>query len=185
MAQHLTESRGRSLILFPMCAFFLEAKLLAWLEVLSVLGDVGSASVALEKLMEWLQEFVSVFLCCIVWSLTRDEPVCKGQPAGGHRPRLFLFATKFFEPINHFRDPHLSLCTGVGAPFHRSSESCTMTDATASLAYQEWWWNPEFMGPDHILFRQEALQVLRWSPCGRFICCADDNGRRDPKSRNL
>ena len=32
----------------------MEEKSLAWLEVLSVLGDVGNASVGLEKIILWL-----------------------------------------------------------------------------------------------------------------------------------
>jgi len=65
---HLTETRGEITDLIPYVRTFLEAKFLAWLEVLSVLGDAGSASAALEKLMDWLQEVCFTVLCCIVWS---------------------------------------------------------------------------------------------------------------------
>ena len=53
---HLTEARGEVAEVIPHLRDFLESKFLAWLEVLSVLGDMGSASVGLEKLIEWLQE---------------------------------------------------------------------------------------------------------------------------------
>lgn len=53
---HLIETRGDITEIIAHLRFFLETKFLAWLEVLSVLGDVGSVSVALEKLMFWLQK---------------------------------------------------------------------------------------------------------------------------------
>ena len=55
---HLTKTKTKGEIadVIPYLRIFLESKFLAWLEVLSVLGDVGSASVGLEKLMDWLQE---------------------------------------------------------------------------------------------------------------------------------
>ena len=59
---HLTETRGEITEVIPCLRDFLESKFLAWLEVLSILGDMRSASVGLEKLMEWLQEVcLSVF----------------------------------------------------------------------------------------------------------------------------
>ena len=53
---HLTETRGETTDVIPFLRDFMESKFLAWLEVLSVLGDMRSASVGLEKLLEWLQE---------------------------------------------------------------------------------------------------------------------------------
>lgn len=49
---HLVEARGD---IVADLNFFLDKQFLAWLEVLSVLGDVGAAAVALERLMHWLQ----------------------------------------------------------------------------------------------------------------------------------
>ena len=54
---------------------FLEGKL-AWLEVLSVLRDVGGAVVALENLMLWLQEVCCNVICRGHPTLTRHEPGC-------------------------------------------------------------------------------------------------------------
>ena len=64
---HLTETRTGITDLIPCLRIFLEVKFLAWLEVLSVLGDIGSASVALEKLMLWLQQVCLSILRCMVW----------------------------------------------------------------------------------------------------------------------
>ena len=55
---------------------FLEGRFLAWLEVLSVLGDVGGAVVALENLMLWLQEVCCNVICRSRPTLTRHEPGC-------------------------------------------------------------------------------------------------------------
>ena len=58
---HLTEARGDISGVISHLHTFLEVKFLAWLEVLSVLGDVGVAAAALERLMPWLEEVCSVF----------------------------------------------------------------------------------------------------------------------------
>jgi hypothetical protein len=53
---HLTQSEGDITGIVSYLRIFLEEKFLAWLEVVSVIGAVGGAVVALEKLMVWLQE---------------------------------------------------------------------------------------------------------------------------------
>ena len=53
---HLAETKGEIANVIPCLRIFLETKVLAWLEVLSALGGMGSASAALEKLMSWLEE---------------------------------------------------------------------------------------------------------------------------------
>jgi hypothetical protein len=58
MAQPPHQTRGRSFQCSPLPTVFLEEKFLAWLEVVSVLRDVGGAVVALERLVSWLQRFV-------------------------------------------------------------------------------------------------------------------------------
>ena len=58
---HLAETRGEIADVVPHLRIFLGEKFLAWLEVLSVLGNMGGASVGLEKLMHWLQEVCSAF----------------------------------------------------------------------------------------------------------------------------
>ena len=63
---HLTEAMGGFASVISCLRTFLRDKFLAWLEVLSVLGDVGGAAVALEKLMPWLQEVCFSVFCRIV-----------------------------------------------------------------------------------------------------------------------
>ena len=53
---HLSSTVGETGDVIPYLRIFLEEKFLGWLEVLSVLGSVGSASVALQNLMVWLRE---------------------------------------------------------------------------------------------------------------------------------
>jgi hypothetical protein len=53
---HLTEIRGDVTDVVSYLRIFLEEKFLAWLEVVSAIGAVGGAVVALESLMPWLQE---------------------------------------------------------------------------------------------------------------------------------
>jgi len=51
---HLFEAGGNITGVIPDLRIFLEEKFLAWLEVVSVLGAVRGAVVALENLMSWL-----------------------------------------------------------------------------------------------------------------------------------
>ena len=53
---HLTRTAGDVVGIISDLRVFLEEKFLAWLEVVSVLGAVREAVVALEKLIPWLQE---------------------------------------------------------------------------------------------------------------------------------
>jgi len=59
---HLTGTRGDITNVVSGLRFFLKEKFLAWLEVLSVLGAMRGAIVALETLMSWLQEVCFSFL---------------------------------------------------------------------------------------------------------------------------
>ena len=62
---HLTKTREEITDVLPHLRDFLQAQFLAWLEVLSVLGDIGSASAGLEKLMKWLQEVRFSVICWV------------------------------------------------------------------------------------------------------------------------
>jgi hypothetical protein len=53
---HISEARVDITDIISNLRVFLEEKFLAWLEVVSALGDVGGAVVALEGLMGWLEE---------------------------------------------------------------------------------------------------------------------------------
>jgi hypothetical protein len=64
---HLGETREKITEVIPYLRIFLEAKFLPWLEVLSVLGGIGSAPVALDKLVVWLQEVRFSVPRCTLW----------------------------------------------------------------------------------------------------------------------
>ena len=53
---HLTEVKEDITAIIPALESFLQVGFLAWLEVLSVIGDASGAVLALEKLIPWLQE---------------------------------------------------------------------------------------------------------------------------------
>ena len=59
---HVAEIKGDIADVTPHLRIFLEKKFLAWLEVLSVLGDLGSSTVGLEKLIVWLREVCLIVL---------------------------------------------------------------------------------------------------------------------------
>ena len=61
---HLTETDKDITNFIPALRIFLENGFLPWLEVLSVLGDLGGAVVALEKLMTWSQEVCFIAVSC-------------------------------------------------------------------------------------------------------------------------
>ena len=148
---HLGEIRGEVADLIPHIRLFLEEKFLAWLEVLSVLGDAGSASDGLEQVIQWLQEVCfDVSLHCL--ALTYEESGCKGQPAPGHRPRLFPFRNEVLRTCQYFCDPHLSLCSGVVSfLIHRPKVVLRPVPRQHSVS-KSGDWEPGFMGPNHILF---------------------------------
>jgi hypothetical protein len=62
---HLTEVKGDITAIIPALQSFLQEGFLAWLEVLSVIGDAQVAILALEKVIPWLQE---VSLCLLNYS---------------------------------------------------------------------------------------------------------------------
>ena len=62
---HLTTTAGDVTSVIYDLHFFLEEKFLAWLEVLSVLGAVRGAVVAMETLIQWLEEVCFALSCSI------------------------------------------------------------------------------------------------------------------------
>ena len=60
---HLPETGGDLISVTSHLRIFLETKFLAWLEVLSVLGDVGGGATALKGLMTWLRKVCPMILC--------------------------------------------------------------------------------------------------------------------------
>ena len=63
---HLIKAVGDVTGIISDLRFILEERFLAWLEVVSVLGSVRGAAVALENLIPWLQEVCFGLLCWII-----------------------------------------------------------------------------------------------------------------------
>ena len=78
---HLTKTEGDVINVVSYLYIFLEEKFLAWLEVVSVIGAVGGAVVALEKLMPWLQEVCFLPFLYHHPIITYYESGCKKQAA--------------------------------------------------------------------------------------------------------
>jgi hypothetical protein len=73
---HLTGAEGDVTGIISSLHIFLEGKFLAWLEVVSVLGAIRGAVVALEKLMSWLQEVCLVFFAVELYAKIYHKPGC-------------------------------------------------------------------------------------------------------------
>ena len=59
---HVAKIKGDITDVTPHLRIFLEGKFLAWLEVLSILGDLRNSAVGLETLIVWLQEVCLIVL---------------------------------------------------------------------------------------------------------------------------
>ena len=111
---HLIEIKENNPDVISSLHAFLKVKFLAWLEVLSVLGDVGGAAAALETLMPWLQKVrFHQHLLLYHPTMTWDESVCQGRQASGHYQRLHPFRDQILRTHQCLCHPHLSL--GAGA----------------------------------------------------------------------
>jgi hypothetical protein len=75
---HLAEAEGGVNIIISSLHIFLKEKFLAWLEVLSILGALRGAIVALEQLMPWLQEVCLVFTAVEPFTDVCHTPGCTG-----------------------------------------------------------------------------------------------------------
>ena len=86
---HLVKTEGDVSGLVSYLCIFLEEKFLAWLEVVSAVGAVGGAVVALENLMFWLQEVRFWLFPYHHLTMTYHELGCQKRAAFQHRQRLF------------------------------------------------------------------------------------------------
>ena len=86
---HLTEIDGDITDVVSYLYNFLEEKFLAWLEVVSAIGIVGEAVIALERLMPWLQEVCFCPSLSRHFMLTYRKSGCQKQAASRHLRRLF------------------------------------------------------------------------------------------------
>ncbi|KAF9784521.1 hypothetical protein BJ322DRAFT_851027 [Thelephora terrestris] len=148
---HLAEAKGDVSDLITHLEVFLHGKFLAWLEVLSVLGDLRGAAVGLEKLMSWLQE---VSQDDVLLNTARD---------------CFNFVTKFFEPINvsatHIYHSALELCpisSIVRGLYYQRYRRDTCMPRVVVGATDSWDKAVSFSNKDQYV-------SCSWSPCGRFI----------------
>ena len=165
---HLTETRGESAGFIPYLRIFLEEKFLAWLEVLSVLSDVGSASAGLEKLMDWLKEVRSVFFVVLVGTKVRDQ-VAEDSHLLDTARDCFRFVTKFFEPISvsatHIYHSALELSpisSIVRKLYYNRSHGLTHVPRVMVGTPDSWDTKISISGKHDYTFGT-------WSPCGQFI----------------
>ena len=180
---HLTEARGDVTEVTSCLRNFLEEDFLAWLEVLSVLGDVGGAAIGLEKLMTWLQE---VCFCAPTIPSNTHMTCFQGRPASQHCQRLFLFCDKLLRTYQPLCHSHLSLCAGT-VPYVVDCPKAVLRPAPSyhSLAKSRDW-GPGCMGSVGVRFQQgPRIRILHlvtmWSVCRR----ADGRNGGDPGSSHL
>ena len=166
---HLAETRGDIGDLISHVRVFVEEKFLAWLEVLSVLGGVGSASVALEKLMVWLEEVCISVLRCIAPSLHRAGQIATDNQLLDVAQDCFRFVTRCFEPIS-LSATHI---------YHSALELCPISSIVWELYYDQCHGTTRFprvvMGaldswdPTISVSGENDYESCTWSPCGRFV----------------
>ena len=149
---HLTEAGGDIAGVTSHLRTFLKKNFLAWLEVLSVLGDVGGAAIGLEKLMTWLQE-----VCFCAPTTSSDAHLTcfqgrQGRQASEHRQRLFPFCDKLLRTHQPLCHSHLSLCAGT-VPYVVDCPTAILPQASSdhSLA-KSCDWGPGCMGPVGVHF---------------------------------
>ena len=166
---HLTGTKGEVTDVIPYLREFLESKFLAWLEVLSVLGDMGSASVGLEKLMEWLREVCFQRFRLYFLKITRYNQVAKDNQLLDTTRDCFYFTTKFFEPIN-VSATHI---------YHSALELCPLSSIVRKLYYDRCHGvtrvprvvigTPDSWDTATSVSGKHDYGYCTWSPCGQFI----------------
>jgi len=176
---HLIKIEGDVSGIVSYLRVFLEEKFLAWLEVVSAIGAVGGAVVALESLMSWLRE---VCFCPFLYhhpTITYHGSGCQKRAASQHRQRLFSICDQFFRSHQCLRHPHLSLRAGT--------ISCIVSYQKAilppphHLLAKSGYWNPGIMGPDYSFFWQGLHQTLHLVTVRPICCCPDETSCGDPE----
>ncbi|KAF9645962.1 WD40 repeat-like protein [Thelephora ganbajun] len=145
---HLTKTEGDATGVIFHLRVFLEEKFLAWLEVVSVLGVVGGAIVALEQLIVWLHE------------ISRNETLLDTARDYSH------FVARFFEPISvsaaHIY--HSALELSPLSSIVRRRYYCQRHSSLPRVAVgteESWGEGIIIPGKDH--------HSCTWSPCGQFV----------------
>ena len=167
---HLTETREDVTGLAANLSVFLEENFLAWLGVLSVLGDVGGAVVALENLAQWLEKVCfGVNYCIAQHSCSMNQHIEYNQLLDTVKD-YFHFVTKFFEPLN-VSATHI---------YHSALELCPMSSIIRDKYYGQCnriahmprvvvgapdSWDPTILASS----KGYKYKSCTWSPCGRFV----------------
>ena len=173
---HLIEAKGDTATVVSALRSFLEEGFLAWLEVLSVTGAVRDAIVALENLMQWLQEV------CLYPHAPHDtnaypKPGCQGPATPPHCERLLPFRDHFLRAYQRLCHPHLPLCSGTIPPFI-GRPGVILSPTTQPFAKTSNGDDPGSVGAQHSHLRQPflfpVLQLVTMFP----VCCCGLQGSR-------
>jgi len=177
---HLAKTEGDVTNVVSYLRIFLEAKFLAWLEVVSVIGAVGGAAAALERLMPWLEEVCFYSPLYHRPTITCCESGCQKQAPPRHRQRRFPICDQFFRGHQCLRSPHLSLRSGT-LPCVVDDQTATLSPAHPLLA-KDCDWNTKIMDPNYRHFWQGPLyQTLHLVSVWSICCRPDGKGRGDPE----
>ena len=177
---HLTRTEGDLSGVVLYLRVFLEEKFLAWLEVVSVIGAVGGAVVALENLMLWLQKVCFWLPLHCHPTITYHESGCQKRAASRHRQRLLPIRDQFFRGHKCLRSTHLSLRVGT-MPHVVNYPKVVSSPEDHSLA-KSGFRSSGIMGPNYSHFwkgriRRNSYLVTVWSIC----CRSDETSCGDPE----
>ena len=165
---HLAEARGDVTAIVSALRSFLQEGFLAWLEVLSVIGAVRDAVIALEKLVRWLQEVCFGSLCRISWCSHTPNQVAKDNQLLYTARDYFHFVTTFFELVN----------LSAAHVYHSALELSPLSSIVRRLYYhkrprpsprvvmgiQDLWDPSTAVSTNHSYYLSST-----WSPCSQFV----------------
>ncbi|KAF9645142.1 hypothetical protein BDM02DRAFT_3271916 [Thelephora ganbajun] len=146
---HLTKTEGDVTDVISCLRVFLEEKFLAWLEVVSVLGAVWGATVALEQLIGWL------------WEVSGNEELLSTAREYSH------FVVTFFEliSISAIHIYHSALELSPLSSIVRKRYYCQRhTRLPRVMVGTRESWERGIIIPS-----KNDCSSYSWSPCGRFI----------------
>ena len=167
---HLTETGEDVTDVVANLLVFIDANFLAWLEVLSVLGDVGGAVVALENLIRWLEKVCFGIHYRIVRHSCSMNQRIEGDMLLHTVKDCFRFLTKFFEPINvsatHIYHSALELCpTSSVVRVHYYDRHNRITYLPRVVVGTPESWDPVISASS----KGYEYKSCTWSPCGRSV----------------
>jgi len=151
---HLTKTMGEAIDIVSYLHVFLKEKFLAWLEVLSILGAMRVAIVALEEVIHWLQ-------------VSRNEELLDITSD------YFQFVTKFFKPISisathiYHSALELSPTSSIIRRLYHHQRHTLFPRVVAGTADS---WDEGIH-----LSTKSHYQAYTWSPCGQFVAALSGN----------